>query len=529
NQRRIARGKPSIIWPMEMLEVPAWQDSSLSADRVRIARIACTMTKAEKDALRDEFGRKCGTLGGDHFQDVQYALGAWENGEEKRDINFRLEVARQKASDIIEHRQNTAQLSPLDFAECFRTFGPEGGCFHGASQWRPELWNKLTSKDQMPFRKQWERAERLLPVYYEYARQSVKLLSLAVIHVTIEQEMPSERAFSVREGSSPRLGGCAMHPLEFEERRCIVALHSRIGGYAEAVIKSLGKFLVKDLPYTQIPLNERKWAVSFAMSCNEHHQFMGPMLTDAGPVFDPWVMGQVEREKVRLARTDEATQTAEIDYRVIIAKEEHDKTIGHQDVIRYDKALLATTQDQKVINKRTKQTAHFRAFDSEGGEVLALKINWRDTRDSELAEAFLELIKSLRPQLNGDRGRYSFLPEADLPERPASKQRGSKWETEAKAALNALIELQKKQAAHNAWRAAKDEAARLQRDLKRGGWCAEDQARLEVAIQDAKSLETEMGAKSKALTLPGNKRSIASACFRKIVGDDESPWWEKCA
>ncbi|OYW74616.1 MAG: hypothetical protein B7Z37_17040 [Verrucomicrobia bacterium 12-59-8] len=529
NQERIKAGKKPVSWPLKPLTAPVWKDSMLSASRVEIARKVCKLTREEKKVLSIEFGSKSSAMSSEDFQDVQHALVAWENGEEKREWQARIEAARQTALEIIAKRKVAADADSMElsFADCFRSFGPEGGGFHGGSEWRPELWDKLTAKQREPLRQQWERAERLLPVYYEYARQSVTLLQLAVMHETIKQEMPEKMRIPKRISSKPRLGGCAMHPLEFTTRRKIKELHARIGGYAEAVIQSLGKFLVEDLPYPLIPLQQRKWAASFAISCNESHYYTGPMLTDAGPVLDPWVIGQVVRDRVRLAKIEEATKTAKIEYRVIIAKEEHGKTIGHEDVINFDKALHATTSDQEVMNTRTKQRGHFRALDNEGGEVLALKVVWKDTRDSELAEAFLQLLKRLRPRKSKKGDYYRAMPEAEWPERPAKQKQGSKWQAEAMAALNALIDLQGKQSAKNALHAAQAEGKRLKRELKKGGWTAQEQAAIEAGIQEALAIETETGKKTKAQPLSGAKLARITACFKKIVGDDESPWWKK--
>lgn len=527
NQERINAGKKPVSWPLKPLAAPAWKDSMLSASRVEIARKACKMTREEKKALGIEFGSRCNAMSSEEFQDVQHALGAWENGEENRDLHARLEAAKQKALEIIAKRRVAADSKSLSFAECFRSFVPEGGGFHGGSQWRPELWDKLTDKQREPIRQQWERAERLLPVYYEYARQSVTLLQLAVMHETIKQEMPEKMRIPKRISSKPRLGGCAMHPLEITTRRKIKELHGRIGGYAEAVIQNLGKFLVEDVPYTLIPLQERKWAASFVMSCNESHCYTGPMLTDAGPVLDPWVIGEVVRDRVRLAKNEEATKTAKIPYRVIIAKEENGKTISHEDVIDFNKALHATTSDQEVMNTRTKQKGHFRALDKDGGEVLALKVVWKDTRDSELAEAFLQLLKRLRPRKSKKGDYYRALPEAEWPERPAKQKQGSKWQTEAMAALNALIDLQKKQSAKNALHAAQEEGKRLKRELKKGGWTAKEQAAIEAEIRRASAMEVAAGKRVKAHSLSGAKLARVTACFMKIVGGDESPWWKK--
>jgi hypothetical protein len=135
----------------------------------------------------------------------------------------------------------------------------------------------------------------------------------------------------------------------------------------------------------------------------------------------------------------------------------------------------------------------------------------------------------MRPRKTQDRERYQFVPEVDWPERPARTKRGSKWEKEAIAALNALIAHRKKQAAHNAWRAAKDEAARLRRELKKGGWTAKQQAKIEAGIQRAAAKESKMGGLSKKLTLPGKKLGVMTACFEKLVGGDEVPWWKKSA
>lgn len=544
NERRTLKGFPAIKWPLKPLKVPDWNNAPLrlphldyprwtgqgfyTPRRIEIAKIACTMTKTERDALGSEFKNKSSNLSSEDFQDAQHALGAWESGEEKRDRRARIEAARQKAIEIITKRKTADDSKGLSFAECFRSFGPEGGGFHGGSEWQPLIWDKLPETERKAHRKQWERVERLLPVYYEYARQSVKLLQLAVIHETIKTEMPEKKRIPKRESSKPRLGGCAMHPLEFAEREGIRMLHSRIGGYAEAVIKSLGEFLVQDMPYPLIPLNRRKWAASFVMSVNKDHHIMGPMLTDAGPVLDPWVIGQVERDKVRLARNEEATQKAEILYRAIINTERTKGPMSHEHVIKFDKALRATTSDQEAMNKRTKQKGHFRALDEDGGEVLALKISWKDTRDSELVEAFSKLIKWMRPRKPNKENRYRFLPEADWPERPARKKRGSKWETEAMAALNALIALRKKQSAKNAWRDAKEEGELLKRELKKGLWTAKEQATIEAGIQKATAREIAMGRKSKALTLPGAKLARITACFEKVIGGDESPWWGKC-
>jgi len=529
NTERVKTGKKPVSWPLKPIVAPAWNDSMLSRRRVKIARKACTMTKAECDALRAEFGTKCDSMNSEDFQDVQDALGVWGNGEEKRAREARIEAARQTALQIIAKRKSCPDDEKVNYADCFCSFGPEGGGFHGGSEWRPQIWDKLSAKEQEPFRKQWERVERLLPVYYEYARQSVTLLQLAVMRGEIEKELPEAKRAPKRESSKPRLGGCMMHPLDFTLRRRIEALHSRIGGYAEAVIKSLGEFLVQDMPYPLIPLNRRKWAASFVMSVNEDHHIMGPMLTDAGPVLDPWVIGQVQRDTVRLARNEEATQKAEILYRAIINTEQTKGAMSHEHVIEFDKAIRATTSDQSAVNKRTKKKGHYRAFDNDGSEVLALKITWHDTLDSKLAEAFLKLIKWMRPRKTVDQRRYQFVPEVDWPERPARKKRGSKWEKEAKAALDALIAHLKKQAAHNAWRAAKDEAARLRRELKRGRWTAKEQSKIEADIQSAAAKESKMGGLSKRLTLPGKKLGVMTACFEKIVGGDEVPWWKKSA
>jgi hypothetical protein len=170
NQERVKTGKKPVSWPMRAIAVPVWKDSMPSNRRVEIARKACTMTKAERNALRVEFGAKCNSMSSDDFQDVQHALGAWENGEEKRAGDARIEAARQTALQIIAKRKSCPDGEKVSFAECFRSSGPEGGGFHGGSEWQPALWDKLTAKEQEPYRKQWERVERLLPVYYEYAR-----------------------------------------------------------------------------------------------------------------------------------------------------------------------------------------------------------------------------------------------------------------------------------------------------------------------------------------------------------------------
>lgn len=111
--------------------------------------------------------------------------------------------------------------------------------------------------------------------------------------------------------------------------------------------------------------------------------------------------------------------------------------------------LFVPQQAINAVNKRTKKKGHYRAFDNDGSEVLALKITWQDTRDSELAEAFQAINWHVAKKAQ-NQGRYQFVPGVDWPERPASKRCGSKLEKEATAALNALIALRKKQAAYNA-------------------------------------------------------------------------------
>lgn len=437
------------------------------------------------------------------------------------------EAARQRALKVIAQRETCVQPMKLNFKSYFSSFGPEGESFHGHSLWQPEVWDNLPPKEKALWLKQWEHVERLLPVYYEFARQSVHVLHLAGIHATIMEEMPDPRPSSPPETSKPRLGGVVVHPLEQLRREGIRELHERIGGYAEALILNLGKFLANDVPYPTIPINERKWAAALVLRCNKQHVIMGPMLTDAGPVRDPWTAGQVERDVLRLARTEEATQTAAIQYQALISASDAGESIHHQDVITFDKALRATTQDGYVTNTKTKQREHRRAFDHEGGEVLAIKVRWEDTRDAELAEAFLKLVKSLRPRKPESSSFYRFQPEADFPERPASQMRGRKWQTEAMAALRALVELQRKRALTNAWRAAKAEVARLRSALKRPGLKKKEQEHLQSAIHRAMNRAAELSHQSKSSAHPGKKRAIATACFRKVAGADERAWWEK--
>ncbi len=63
--------------------------------------------------------------------------------------------------------------------------------------------------------------------------------------------------------------------------------------------------------------------------------------------------------------------------------------------------------------------------------------------------------------------------------------------------------------------------------MKKGRWTAKEQATIEAGIQKAIAQEIAMGRKSKTLTLPGAKFARITACFEKIIGDDESPWWGK--
>lgn len=143
NERRLAQGKHPLLWPLKPQEIPAWKDSFLSKKRVHIARLACTTTREEREALRARFSSVCDNLSSQNFQDVQHALGAWENGEGKRDEKARIATARQRAFDIIAKRKAATKADEIDFTECFHSFGPEGGGFHGGSAWRPEVWDTL--------------------------------------------------------------------------------------------------------------------------------------------------------------------------------------------------------------------------------------------------------------------------------------------------------------------------------------------------------------------------------------------------
>ena len=508
-----------------MLETPVWDEGVWIQQRITIARTACTWTKKEQVGWRAYFGTYHRNLPEEVFQDWQHALGAWEIGEEKRVLAAGVEAARVKACKIIKKRKTALDFEPLAFEACLAAFGPEGGRFRQGSEWAPKAWEKVDKVERRQLLEKWEHAETLLPVYYEYARQSVTLLQLAVMGVEVQQW----RLNRLRRPERPAANaGTPLHPLAAEVNAGITRWHSRIGGHAEAIMVNLGKFLARDVPYTKIPLHERKWAAAIVLDSNAEHDAAGPWLSDAGPVSDPWVAAQVKRDEVRLASTNEATCPVDILHRVI-SKEQGGETRVREDVIRYDNALFATTSEGLSHDYKNDRKTHSRAIDENGGEVLAIRVNWKDTRNAELAEAFLRLIKELRPTKEKQTKRYRFFPKADYPERVADERRGSKWKAESKAAFKVLQTWLHKQSKENALRAVKAKIAELDGKIRSGFYDRKGEAlaQAEQKVRQLIAASSSHGTKSKSLTLSGKARGKLDAHFRKIAGEEEVPWWNE--
>lgn len=430
-----------------------------------------------------------------------------------RDVETQIEKARRTAAAIIAKRATIPDIEGLDFSECLAKLVPEGGEFTSTNEWAAENLEKLSDDDRAERLSLWEKHERLLPVYYEYARQSPKLLHLAVMHVTSSAELPEEERYPHLEAGKPSARGGLTHPLDLPLRKGIDELHSRIGGFAEAVIRSLGGHLVNDRPYPLIPLRERKWAVSFAISCNDLHRIGGPWLTDAGPVSDPWVAPLVGHDDVRLAYTGEATTTANIRNQVIYAKEVLGQPFADEHLVRFDGALNATTNDGTEIDIDGKKVWK-RVIDDDGGEIIAFRLNWRDTRDSELKDMFHRLIKQLRPK--------EKWPERD-------EANGVKARKEPQAALDALIKLRARRASEIPWRDLLESETRLEKEFReheRAGWPnAKMRADAELKLREIEGSKLNAWNKYQDSEVTGGKRAIATKCFQKINGEDETPWW----
>ena len=394
---------------------------------------------------------------------ISEIMGIWRIGEGRRFVDDWKAKANARAHEIIASRGKKPELAGWSVGDFFPShYGPSW--LDTAMVQEPDgTLRPRTAKEKKGLAAHYKPAEMRLPALYEYARQSVRWLTWACL-------LSSWR-------DVPHGMDCELRRIDFEDTL------PNIGKAAFDSLRALAGHLAADRPFSEIPMEKRKGAAGIL--ANGRNSEVDPdtfTMVDAGPTKAPWLESLVKVETLRLADKAEATQTET----GLIADGEH--RVCHEYTCR--DTLKATTQNDLYgrikgdagkwdIVKRGNDDLQTRAVNDDGAEVLALWVNWRNTSNADLADAFQRLAESLRP--------------AKWPE---LKRKSESHDETAKKALRVLL-----------WH-------RVTASLK--------------ACDPKKELDLwrELGkAKNKLAILRSRDAKQASQYFHEITGDDSTPWW----
>ncbi|MBK8038122.1 MAG: hypothetical protein IPK22_13470 [Verrucomicrobiaceae bacterium] len=387
----------------------------------------------------------------------------WKRGEGRRFIDEWKRAAHSRAAEIIANRGRVAESSGLVLSDFFpSSFGPAWLDTEKVKESDGTLRN-LDTREKQEWVEHYKPAEMRLPALYEYARQSVRWLTWACL------------LSSWKDG--PHGMDCELRRIEFEETL------PNIGNGGFDSLRALAEHLAADRPFSEIPMEKRKGVAGIL--ANSRNSEVDPdtfTMVDAGPTNAPWLDSLVKTETLRLADKTEATQT--MAGRIIDGE--------HRVCHKYtcDDTLKATTQNDLYgrikgeagnwdIVRRGNDDLRTRAINDHGAEVLVLWVNWRNTSNADLADAFERLAKSLRP--------------AKWPEVYRKEERHDQT---AEKALRVLL-----------WH-------RVSASLK--------------ACDPKKELELWRKlreAKKKLASLRSRDKKQAVQYFREITGDESAPWW----
>lgn len=433
-RKACAKGEPEIKWAREKAKTI---QQELIKDEELPKFASLRMTKAEHDTKDAERCR------------ISDTCSSWQIGEEIRLRRIWAEECEVWADEVIQSRGKRMEQEGWILSD-FRI---------------DELESVECAGDEA--RARLEHAALWLPVYYEYARQSRKLLMWArMLHTMDERDImkPGEAA-----------------PL-------ILDLKRQLGGGWVSVLRWLSNHLGEDQSFSMIPMERRRKVAMGAVTATLTHIEINRdswAIEDGGRpachVESKWA----GRQLVSVANHQEATTTKE--------KQVYDDRLKERSSYSYRDALNATHEESFIkprdgkwivgkseIERRGNDDLKARNVDENGNEVIVLKLNWNETNDDDIGEAMARLCKRIRPT-----------------KWPESIDEGGNQKQQRDKALSVLLY----------WRMTASIDAPIGSGLDE--------------VRQKKELDTMRAGLGRAV----RDRSEATKWFHDITGDSDAPWW----
>ncbi len=429
-----AKGEPEIKWAEE--KAAAINQELIEDGSRRNDGLPC-MSKEEHDAKEAERSR------------ISEACCSWRIGEEIRLRRIWAEECELWSDEVIQSRRKRMENEGWNLSD-FRVDGLDA-----------------VECDGVEARARLEHAALWLPVYYEYARQSRKLLMWArMLHTMDERDImkPGEAA-----------------PLALDLKR-------QLGGGWVSVLRWLSNHLGEDQPFSMIPLEMRRKVAVGAADATLTHVEINPdswAIEDGGRpachVESKWA----GRQLLSVANFQEATTTRAIGV--------YDDRLKERSSYEYRDGLNATIEEsftkprdktwipgKSKIERRGNDDLRGRNVDEKGNEVIVLKVNWSETNDDDIGEAMARLCKRIRPT-----------------KWPESIDEGGNQKQQRDKALFVLLY----------WRMTASIDAPIGSGLDE--------------VRQKQELETMRAGLGRAV----RDRSEATKWFHDITGDSDAPWW----
>ncbi len=445
-------------------------------ERKETCREACNMSQADvhwleekaKEVHADMLAKSANGNGStnelkaldDDLQRLNELSGTWRIGDEIRLRRLWIEAAEDWARARIEGRRTGNETLGFD-AAAFTVDGCESVSCDG-----PEA------------RKRLDHAARWLPVYYEYARQSPRWLAwVRMIRTTTDSDI--------------------MQGAEINNR--MDGLKATLGKGWLWVFKAMAEWLGEDLPFSEVPAHRRRDMAIFAAKATLTDVEIDPQtftILDAGRPSCPPEAKWAGRQYVRLASLEESSATTNHGIYDMDKKEVTPYQCRH--------VLNATVAEsfykphegkwemgKSEIKRRGNDDLTARAVNDEGAEVLVLHVNWKDTSNAELGEAFASLCGRIRPA-----------------KWPALEESSGDSEQSAKKALAVLMW----------WRMTEA----IKAPVSESGLVGDAKA----FLKQRQAFKAELQSKRRGLGVNVLRaKARAAEWFKEITGDDEAPWW----
>lgn len=377
---------------------------------------------------------------------ISHACSSWKSGEQIRLRRIWSEECEEWANKVIQERGKRMEAGGwrlADFAvDGLDSIKCEGGEARARLQ-HAALW---------------------LPVYYEYVRQSRRLLMWARMLHTMDKDdimKPGEA-----------------EPLAQDMKR-------QLGGGWVSVMQSLSNHLGEDRPFSMMPMDMRRKLAVRAANWSLIHVEVNPdswAIEDAGrpacPVESKWA----GRQLVSVANHQEATTTRES-----FAYDDRLKELSSyicRDVLNatLHESFFGRLKQRGKPEIVTRENDDLRArnIDEHGNEIIVLKVNWNETNDDDIGDAMARLCKRIRPT-----------------KWPESVDEGGNQKQQRDKALSVLLY----------WRMTASIDAPIGSGLDE--------------VRQKQELETIRAGLGRAV----RDRSEATKWFHDITGDSDAPWW----